>query len=129
MMRCLVPFIAGAVLFAFAAIGIGYGIWETQALVQGGAAFALAFIPAAVTLTWVIKTYRSDPSMVLLASLGGSGLRMVIALGGGYLLISSQPGLFDKKFWGWLILFYLGLLAWEIALLVRQSNPDSSPQA
>jgi hypothetical protein len=67
--------------------------------------------------------------MQLLASLGSTGVRMAIALGGGYLLTATQPQLFDMPFWAWLIFFYLGLLAFEITLLVRQQPKlDGSPQ-
>ena len=58
--------------------------------------------------------------MQLTASLGGSGVRMMIALGGGYLLTNAQPELFGSNFWYWILLFYLGLLAFEITLLVQR---------
>jgi hypothetical protein len=129
-MKKLVVFASGALLFGAAALGVGYIVWGQEALVQGGTAFALAFVPAILTFAWVVLTHRSVPEMQLLASLGGSGIRMAIALGGGYLLTATQPQLFDGPFWSWLILFYLGLLGFEITLLVRQQPAlNGSPQS
>ena len=82
--------------------------------------FALAFVPAAGTLAWVLFTYRTTPQLQLMASLGGSGLRMAIALGGAMFLTNAQPQYFDTLFWGWLLWFYLVLLGFEITILVRQ---------
>jgi hypothetical protein len=119
-MKSLVLFITGAILFGALSLAAGYALWDVEALVQGGAAFALAFVPAAGTLAWVLYTYRTTPQLQLMASLGGSGLRMAIALGGGLLLTSEQPQMFHSPFWGWLAWFYLVLLAFEITVLVRQ---------
>jgi hypothetical protein len=129
-MKSLAVFVTGAALFAASALGIGYWLAGDDALLQGAVAFALAFVPAAGTLAWVTYSYRSTPDMKLLASLGGSGFRMAIALGGGWFLTNSQPQTFDMTFWSWLILFYLVLLAFEITILVwQQPKLDGSPQA
>ena len=128
-MKSLVLFLVGASLFGAAAIGIGYAIWGEDSLLQSGIAFGLAFVPAAATLAWVTFSYRTTPDLKLMASLGGSGIRMAIALGGGYFLTSSQPDAFTMAFWNWLVLFYLVLLAFEITILVRQQpNLNGSPQ-
>ena len=129
-MKSLALFVTGAALFAASALGIGYWLGGDDALLQGAVAFGLAFVPAAGTLAWVTYSYRSTPDMKLLASLGGSGFRMAIALGGGWFLTNSQPQTFDMTFWSWLILFYLVLLAFEITILVwQQPKLDGSPQA
>jgi len=117
-MKTLGLFISGALAFAAVTLGFGFSIWNQEVLVQGGAAFALAFVPAAITLAWVVFSYRSAPEMQLLASLGGSGVRMAVSLGGGLLLTNAQPQVFDTPFWYWLVLFYLVLLGFEITLLV-----------
>ena len=128
-MKTLVLFVAGALMLGSVSLGIGYLVEQEDALIQGGAAFALAFVPAAVTLGWVIYSYRTVPEMQLLASLGGSGVRMAIALGGGILLTRSRPQNFDLAFWYWLLLFYLALLGFEMTLVVwRQPKLDGSPQ-
>jgi hypothetical protein len=128
-MKKLVVFVLGSLAFGAISLATGCAIWDVDVLIQGGAAFALAFIPGVLTFAWVVFSYRSAPEMQLLASLGGTGVRMAIALGGGYLLTAAQPQRFDMPFWAWLILFYLGLLAFEITLLVRQQpKPNGTPQ-
>jgi hypothetical protein len=119
-MKSLVLFITGAIAFGALSLAGGYAWWDMDALIQGGAAFGLAFVPAAGTLAWVLHTYRTTPQLQLMASLGGSGLRMAIALGGGLLLTSELPHMFHTPFWGWLAWFYLVLLAFEITVLARQ---------
>ena len=119
-----------ALPFAAAALTVGYLGWGEAALLQGGAAFGLAFLPAVATLAWVLHSYRADPNMKLLACLGGSGLRMAAALGGGVVLTKSRPDEFTMAFWGWLVAFYLAFLAFEMTLIVRQqSAQDAQPQA
>jgi hypothetical protein len=127
-MKTLLLFVAGALLFGAAALGLGYWCWGEEMLPQGGAAFGLTFVPAALSLAWVLYSYRTTPDMRLLAALGGSGFRMAIGLGGGYFLTSAQPEMFGKPFWCWLVLFYLTLLAFEMTLLVRQEPKLDGPQ-
>ena len=119
-MKSLVVFVAGALIFGAGALAIGYAIGEDDALVQGGAAFGLTFVPAAGTLAWVVFSYRTTPQLQLMASLGGSGLRMAVALGGALLLTTNHPARFDTPLWYWLVLFYLVFLSFEITILVRQ---------
>ena len=127
-MKCLILFIGGSLLFGGAALGIGFITSGAESLLQGATAFCLTFVPAAVTLGWVLWSYRADPGMMLLASLGASGFRMAIALGGGFYLTQAFPHDFDTPFWFWLALFYPAFLAFEITLLVRQANkPDATP--
>jgi hypothetical protein len=129
-MKCLVLFVSGALAFGAAALGLGYLAVQDDAAIQGGTAFALTFFPAVLTLAWVTWSYRSVPEMQLLATLGGSGLRMAIALGGGLFLTRAKPLYFDNTLWEWLLLFYLSLLAYEITLIVwQQPKLDRSPQA
>jgi hypothetical protein len=129
-MKSLVLFICGTLLFGALTLGIGYWAWGNETLLQGGVAFALAFVPAVVTLAWVLHSYRAAPQLQLLASLGGSGIRMAVALGGGILLTNAQPQSFDMPFWSWLVLFYLVFLGFEITLLVRQqSKLDGGPHS
>ncbi len=128
-MKSLVFFVCGALLFGSVTLGLGYWLCEQDTVLQGGAAFGLAFVPAAITLGWVIFSYRSTPDMQLMASLGSSGLRMAVALGGGLLLTNVLPETFDTPFWFWLVLFYLALLVYEISLLIwRQPKLDGAPR-
>ena len=122
-MKPLLLFIVGALLFGAVSLGLGYLVWEDAALIQGGVAFGLAFVPAAATLAWVIWSYRTVPDMRLIASLGGSGVRMMIALGGGYVLTNTYAETFKVEFFFcWLAWFYLVLLFFEMALLVQQDE-------
>jgi hypothetical protein len=127
-MKNLLVFTVGGLALGGIALGIGYWAWGEDALTQGGTAFGLAFVPATLTLAWVLYSYRSTPEMQLLASLGSSGMRMAIALGGGFLLTNAQPETFSTPFWFWLVLFYLALLAFEITLVIRQQPKLESPQ-
>jgi len=126
-MKRLLLFIVGALLFGAVSLGLGYLFGQEDALLQGGAAFGLAFVPAAATLAWVIYTYQAAPEMRLMASLGGSGIRMMLALGGAYLLTNVYPDAFQFDFWCWLALFYLVLLFFEMALLVHQEDKLNGP--
>jgi hypothetical protein len=124
-MKMLLVFIAVCLAVGAAALGAGYAIAGESALIQGGTAFALAFVPATATLAFVALSYRGAPDMRLMASMGGTGIRMAIGLGGGYFLTSSWPETFGIAFWYWLLVFYMGMLAFEITLIVR-TQPDET---
>jgi hypothetical protein len=129
-MKSLVVFVVGAVGFGALALGIGYALGGDEALLQGGVAFALTFVPAAATLAWVLVSYRTTPEMQLMACLGGSGIRMAIALGCGMVLTQRLQDDFGFPFWCWLVLFYLAFLAFEITLVVwQQPKVNGSTQA
>jgi hypothetical protein len=121
-MKILALFVAGAIFFSAAALGAGYLFWGIESVVQGSASLALTFPPALATLGWLLYSFRAAPEMQMLASLGGSGLRMAIALGGGLFVTSVWPQYFALLFWCWLSFFYLGFLGFEMFLLLRQ--PD-----
>lgn len=123
-MKSVGLFVGGSLLYGAVALGLGFALAGEDILLEASIAFVLAFVPAAATLTFVVVSYRSTPDMQLTASLGGSGVRMMIALGGGYLLTNAQPDYFGPGFWYWLLLFYLGLLAFEITLLVRNQPAE-----
>ena len=127
-MKSLALFIAIGLAFGAIALGVGYVLWGDDAIVQGGTAFGLTFVPAVATLAWAVYAYRTTPDMQLMAAMGGSGVRMVITLGGGFLLKQSQPHVYgDVAFLLWLVVFYLMFLAIEIVLVLRsQPKPDQS---
>lgn len=127
-MKSLVVFFVGGL--AFGAISLTAGMWliGSEDWIPGGTAFGLTFLPALATLAWVVYSYRASPELQLAAALGGSGIRMGIALGGGYFLTQQRPDEFDTTFWAWLAWFYLVLLAFEITLLVRQ-QPATGPSS
>lgn len=126
-MRILILFAVVGLTFGAAALGVGHAFLGDDVWIEGGTAFALTFVPAVATLAWALFTYRSAPEMQLMATLGGSGIRMAIALGGGYLLKESQPQTFDTPFLLWLLVFYFAFLATEITLVVRQQPGAETP--
>jgi hypothetical protein len=120
----LAQFVAGALPIGAALIGAdllvrGPAVWPATA-----AAFGLAFVPALATMAWAVLAFRTDPGLMLLAGLGGSGARMMVSLGGGFLLHQLDPGAFAVPFFLWLAVFYLLLLALEVTLLVRGQPMD-----
>ena len=127
-MKTMAAFLVGGLAVGGSGAAVGYAWGGADAVLPAAAGFALAFLPAAVTLAWVTWTYRSTPEMQLLASLGGSGVRMAVALTGGYFLTSGDLPVFEMSFWYWILFFYLVLLALEIGLLVRQQpNAAGAP--
>jgi hypothetical protein len=119
-MKTLIAFAAGGLVFGGISLGIGHWLCDEQVIVQGYVAYGLSFVPAVATLAFALYSFRASPEMQLMASLGGSGLRMLIALGGGFFLTQAKPQAFGEPFWYWLVLFYLTFLAFEIGLIVRQ---------
>src|SRR6266446_3931801 len=89
-----------------------------DAIVQSLAALALALVPAVATLAWATWAYRNSPEMQLLAVLGGSAVRMAVALGGAWVLVRTYPFVFDETLWILLVLCYLWVLGLEVTLLV-----------
>ena len=53
-MKSVGLFVGGSLLFGALALGIGVAIAGMDILLEAGVAFALAFVPAAVTLAWVV---------------------------------------------------------------------------
>ncbi|MBM3994518.1 MAG: hypothetical protein FJ303_10260 [Planctomycetes bacterium] len=128
-MRSLILFVSVGLAFGAAVLGLGYSAGGDEILLEGAVGFGLAFVPASIALGWVIYSCQAAPEMQLMASLGGSGVRLAVALGGGLLLTRSLPQYFGNALWIWLLLFYLALLAFEITLLVRgQPTVDGPPQ-
>jgi len=118
-MKPTLLFIAGALALGAATLGAGYGLWGEKALIEGAGAFALTFVPAAIALGWVMHAGRKEPEMRLMAWLGGSGIRMGVALGGAYILREMLPQQFGDPILWWLVFFYPVFLASEIAILLR----------
>jgi hypothetical protein len=81
-------------------------------------ALSLCLLPALGTLGWVILAGGPSEKQ-LVAVLGGVGIRLVIAMGGGLLLFKRFPDTFTDIFWLWMGLFYMFILAVETALVVR----------
>jgi hypothetical protein len=90
-----------------------------MSLVHSAVAAALCLVPAVVSLYWSKKAARRRPEDLLVAVLGGTGLRMGVVLAAGMSLYSFVPYFHQTEFWLWLLVFYLLTLGLEMGLLIR----------
>jgi hypothetical protein len=91
----------------------------SEALIHSLAAMLLCLIPAVATMAFALRAFQRSSEEQLLAVLGGTGLRMAVVLGLGFLAFTFVPELHADAFWIWLIVFYLATLGLEMTLLVR----------
>ncbi len=120
-----VAVLVGAGVLLWLLLGLpAWLLWGDVPLVQSLTALGLTLVPSAATLAWVSWVYRRVPDLQLMAGMGGTVLRMAVALGGGFALASALPDWFGDTFWFWLLVFYLVLLAVEITILVRAVPPQ-----
>ena len=88
----------------------------------------LCLLPAMLTLWWSARAAaQSAPETLLVAFLGGTMLRMAIALGGALALYFLVDELRRPAFWVWVALFYLFTLGLETSLALRLLT-GQSPQ-
>lgn len=92
-------------------------------------ALAACALPGLLTLIWTSLSVRGNPEMQLLAALGGTGVRMGFVLVYGMVATRSFPYFQEhqRRFWGWILLFYLFTLALEMLILARAAAPVASP--
>ncbi len=98
-------------------------LWGNAVWLESSAALGLCLVPALVTLAWALRA-GDAPEKQLVAVLGGTGVRLVFALGGGLLLNYALPEMFTTGFWLWLAVFYMFILAVE-TILVLNKKQDS----
>jgi hypothetical protein len=110
----------GTVLLWALLIYPGWLLWGDKVWVHSLTALGLCLVPALVTLGWTLRS--SAPEMQLAAILGGSGIRMAVALGGGFLLYETLPEMFANAFWLWMALFYMFILVVETILVVKNKQ-------
>lgn len=91
------------------------------AMLQSGVALLLCLLTSTGTFWWAMRA-GNTPEKQLLATLGGSGVRMLAVLGAGLILRLAWPEEFNDYFWIWIAVFYLFLLAMETMLLVRNKQ-------
>ena len=127
MKRRLELLVAGTLAFWAA---LAYPAWHyggLPAIIFSGVAMVLCLVPTATTLALSRRT-GPDPTHLLMVVLGGTGIRMAAALGGGMGLFLSVPYFRDTAFWVWVLLFYLFTLALEMGLLMAgRSASGNSP--
>lgn len=113
-----------------------FAFWAVVALPArhfgGSPAFAYSLVallmclaPTALVAWWRGGALMRSPEQRLLATLGGSGLRMATVLGGGLALASAGPHFRHASFWVWLLVFYLVTLFLELSLLLAESQPEA----
>jgi hypothetical protein len=110
--------IVGSLLLWAASLVPARQLGEDQAVLLSTVAMALCLLPAIATMAWALRAGTSSESQLLMI-LGGTGVRMGIALGGGLLLHFSFPDSFTASFWILLVVFYVFTLSLEVTLLVR----------
>lgn len=125
MIRRLLLLLLGAltfwVLVAVPARALGGG---EAAVVYSGTALLLCVVPMAGTLAWTSWSLRQGPEQQMAAVLGGTGLRMFLVLGAGWLVYSSFPYYQQQPgFYIWLVVCYVFTLALDIGLILT-SRPE-----
>jgi hypothetical protein len=124
-MKSLVLLVGGSLLVWAALAYPGWVLWGEAALVHSAVAWLLCVVPGAITVAWALRREQA-PEMRVVAVLGGSGIRLAAALGGGLVLTELLPETFTKVFWLWVGVFYAVLLTLEVLLLVRQQKSAST---
>jgi hypothetical protein len=124
-MKSLLMLVGGAVLLWCVLLGPGWSIQGEQVLNQSLAALGLCLVPAIASLAWITAA-KKTPEVQMTAILGGSGVRLAVALGGGWALHESLPDIFPTSFFTWVGIFYVGALTLEISLATR-INPTAEP--
>jgi hypothetical protein len=95
-----------------------WSIGGPEQLAQSAAAMLICLLPALFTLYLARRSLGASFETQLAAILGGTGLRMFIVLGIGFVCYLSVEELRATSFWLWLMGFYLLTLCVEVALLV-----------
>ena len=122
MTRQLVQLVAGTLGIWLAFALPAWLLGGDQALLETAAASALCFAPMAATLLWAHWAFAGSPEQQLAAALGGTGVRLVIAVGGGIALNHAVETLARPAFLLWVVVFYLATLTLEIVLVVRRQT-------
>jgi len=123
-MKSLTLLFGGSLLVWAVLIYPGWLWWGELAVYEITAAWALCVLPGLATTFWALRRDMA-PEMRVFAVLGGSGIRLFAALGGGMVLTELLPETITKSLWLWIGVFYLVLLTLEVLLLVRQHKASS----
>jgi hypothetical protein len=113
--------VAGGVGLWVVALYPGLLLGGELAMLQSAVALLLCLVTSMGTFWWAMHA-GTTPEKQLLATLGGSGVRMLAVLGAGLVLRLAWPEVFNDYFWIWIAIFYLFLLAVETMLLVRNKQ-------
>jgi hypothetical protein len=103
-------------------------IWGDTAAVHAGVALLLCLVPTTLTLLWSAWARGRSPEQQLIATLGGTGVRLFMVMTAALVLYQFVPFFREQAgFWAWLLVFYLFTLAFEVVLLV--TAPAEAPRA
>jgi hypothetical protein len=102
---------------------------DPDVLIYSGTAWLLCLIPGLVTLAWASVAERGAPDQVIVAGLGGVGVRMFFVAGAG-MILRSRVSFYQQAdywvFWGWILVFYLFLQAAELVILFSSRKLPAS---
>ena len=94
-------------------------------------AATLCLLPSLLTLAWASWTVGRTPEQQLLATLGGTGVRMFVVLAVGLVLTTGVPYFAQQQqgFWISVLVFYLLYLGLEVAILLVGRSFSREPLA
>jgi hypothetical protein len=126
--RRLTFFLGGAAAFWLLMALPAQLLGGRQSVAYSAAAMGICLVPATLSL---ILASSGPPSQQMVRVLGGTGLRMVGAIGGGLALYLTVPYFARFGFWAWMLVAYSFTLGWEVVLLVveRRALVQSSTGA
>lgn len=132
MTRTLGYFLAGAIAGWLALAGVGYALKGMFGLLCAGYVGPLCIVPTTISLMMTLWSSQRSNSEQLMAVVGGMGVRMATVLGLSLLIFLNVPQFREDKtrefiFWGFVLVGYLGTLAWETFLAAR--NRESATPA
>lgn len=100
-----------------------------RALLETVAAALLCLLPMIATMVWAYASFGGSPEQLLAAGLGGSGVRLIVVIGGGIALSRAIEALSRPAFLLWVVAFYLATLTLEIVLIVRRPSATAPAAA
>lgn len=121
-MRSLGLLIFGTLAVWAAAVYPARLLWGDSAVVFSATAGLLCLVPTAATLVWSQRAFQKAPQWQLVATLGGTLVRMLFVVGAGLVLFLTVQEFQQKRFWLWLIAFYLVTLTLEMMLLAQGAS-------
>ena len=122
MTRQIVQLVAGTLGLWAGLAAVAWLLAGDVALLHTAVACALCLLPNVATMLWCHYAFGGSPEQQLGAVMGGTGIRLVIAVGGGIALSRSVAVFAAPSFLIWVIVFYLATLALEIVLVVRRQT-------
>jgi hypothetical protein len=124
-MKSFLLLMGGSVLLWGILLIPGFLLQGEQVWCQSSTALGLCLVPTMASLAWMISP-KKDPEMQMVAILGGTGIRLGVALGGGMALHYLLPDTYPTVFFIWVGAFYLGALTLEV-LLALGIKPTAGP--